>query len=162
MSKKSPESLLRYTLYSGNLPAGRKMSVRLFPPTPRTTSRPLRDPPPVAAGMSSPAAVVLAIQQLQPPLPAPLIGARARRATSKREEASSLERTAQNTISRNATAPRSSLSSSCPSPAVVNLYIVSDRRRVPATAYRRLTGYTIRLAIGDRTFLGLRIGFRVR
>lgn len=50
--------------------------------------------------MSSPANSMLAIHHLQPPLPAPLIGGRARRATSKREEASSLERTAQNTLSR--------------------------------------------------------------
>ena len=50
--------------------------------------------------LSSPATSMLAIHHLQPPLPAPLIGGRARRATSKREEASSLERTAQNTLSR--------------------------------------------------------------
>lgn len=68
--------------------------------SPREPHRPLRLSPPPFHRMSSPATSMLAIHHLQPPLPAPLIGGRARRATSKREEASSLERTAQNTLSR--------------------------------------------------------------
>ena len=76
----------------------KNISAPFYPP--REPHRSPFDCPHPFQQLSSPATSMLAIHHLQPPLPAPLIGGRARRATSKREEASSLERTAQNTLSR--------------------------------------------------------------